>query len=290
MLDLSYHSYTEEKFDDILHFCAAHPWKPLWPKDYIFKFINHLISSNALVFDLFSHDERIAVAVLIDKIQNKGKDACLEILGLNSHYSVTQIYKSLVTQAKNKLPHSLSGIEITVSESHHEIINFLKQENFSLFYDLYEMQCEPKQLPFSADNIIELNEEDFAQCYQVIHSSFEDNPEIAIPHYEDWLASRKTESNQIWVYKENNQLLGFVNLIFDTTKQFGDISSIGVLPQQRKKGIGKKLLQFSLGYFKQLNLRTCHLTVTAKNTKALSLYRELGFEVCDHFKVLRCKA
>ncbi len=288
MLNIEYRPFHLDKTNEVVEFVTLHPWKPLWSKDYIHQFIDHLISSYDLCFDLFIDQERIATAVLIDKVQNKGNNACLEILGLNQHYDVIQIYQSLIDTAKSKLPKMHSGIEITIHESRKEVVNLLHNNGFDIYYDLYNMHCKPKPSKTGLiDNISLLQEKDFAACYKTICLSFKDNPELAIPLYDDWLASQKSQKKQTWIYKEDNQINGFLNLFVDTEKLFGDINYVGVVPNQRKKGIGKKLLQFSLNYFSQQRIKNCHLTVASRNKNALSLYHELGFELSEHFTVFR---
>lgn len=286
MYHIEYQPFDSSTISEIFEFVNLHPWKPFWTEEYIQKFIKHLITSQDLVFDLFIHGKRIATAVLIDKVQNKGNNACLEILGIDQHYDIVQIYQSFIHRAKCKLPEKLTGIEITLHSSQTEIARLLNKEQFASYYDLFEMHCHLKTRPVLVnDHISLLTEDDFAACYEAIQLSFKDSPELAIPHYEDWLISQK--NNRTWVFKEHNQIIGFINLILDRLKMIGDVSYIGVLPNQRRKGIGKKLLQFSLNYFRLMGMQSCLLTVAARNNSALALYQELGFEINEQFSVFR---
>ncbi len=60
----------------------------------------------------------------------------------------------------------------------------------------------------------------------------------------------------------------------------GHIISIAVLPEHRKKGVGRALVQEALKamstYYKADH---CYLEVRVGNADAISLYRKLGFEV-----------
>ncbi len=283
---ISYQSFHHSKTNEVISFSALHPWRPLWPKTYIHKFVK-LISSDDLFFDLFIKEKRVACAVLIDKIQNKGNDACLEILGLDQDYDVVQIYKSIISRAKRILPLTCVGIEITLHNSQKAVASFLQEEGFNAYYELYEMECNLDTYHIVEDHKMTLlTEKDYEGCFKAICESFKDNPEMAIPEYQDWVDSRAAENN-IWLYIKDNQIKGFVNLIFHSNTAIGDISSVGVLPEQRGKGIGKKLLTFALGNLKQQGAQTCLLTVSAKNKQALSLYQALGFELKEHFTVYR---
>ncbi|MGD9592975.1 MAG: GNAT family N-acetyltransferase [Candidatus Berkiella sp.] len=106
-------------------------------------------------------------------------------------------------------------------------------------------------------------------------------------NYEDWLATQKEKKNRIWLYKEENTILGYINIIIDVQNKSGDISSVGVLPNHRKKGIGAKLLTFAQQYLYNHDVNLCYLTAAAKNKRAISLYKNLGFVTTDHYIVFR---
>lgn len=57
------------------------------------------------------------------------------------------------------------------------------------------------------------------------------------------------------------------------------IYNVATAPYYRKKGFMKKLLKFLIQQKKKQRLKYLHLEVLKNNTKAVSLYRSLGFEV-----------
>ena len=60
----------------------------------------------------------------------------------------------------------------------------------------------------------------------------------------------------------------------------GHIISIAVLPDHRKKGVGRALVQEALKAMSTYyEADHCYLEVRASNASAISLYRKLGFEV-----------
>lgn len=184
MLKIHCQPFLKSKYTEIVSFSKLHPCKPSWSEEYIHKFIFHLISSYELCFDLFVENQRAAFAVLIDKVQNKGNDACLEILGLDQQFDALVIYQHLINQAKAKLTNEKSGIQITVHDSQTKLIELLQIEKFDHYYDLFEMQCKIINNPNALTaSIVPLTENDYSQCYEVICLSFADNPEMAIPHY-----------------------------------------------------------------------------------------------------------
>jgi len=59
----------------------------------------------------------------------------------------------------------------------------------------------------------------------------------------------------------------------------GRIYMIGVDPDYRGRGVGKRVLLASLAYLKGKNLLVTELTVDSDNESALALYRSIGFEL-----------
>jgi hypothetical protein len=58
---------------------------------------------------------------------------------------------------------------------------------------------------------------------------------------------------------------------------FGAIQNLGVVAEQRGKGLGTLLLLKALHGFVRAGLSKAYLEVTARNESALRLYRRLGF-------------
>lgn len=57
----------------------------------------------------------------------------------------------------------------------------------------------------------------------------------------------------------------------------GSIQNVGVIPSHRGCGIGKWLILNALRGFRDIGLKKAFLEVTAQNTGAVRLYRQLGF-------------
>ncbi|MBS7610895.1 ribosomal protein S18-alanine N-acetyltransferase [Candidatus Bathyarchaeota archaeon] len=59
----------------------------------------------------------------------------------------------------------------------------------------------------------------------------------------------------------------------------GHIISIAVLPDYRRKGVGKSLMINSLKGLKDYGAEECYLEVRISNTPAINLYKSLDFEI-----------
>lgn len=79
--------------------------------------------------------------------------------------------------------------------------------------------------------------------------------------------------NYIYGYFENNKLLGFIHIIL--TIDEADIVNIVVDDYYRKKGIGKKLVEYTI---KKFNLKALNLEVRQSN-EAVIFYQKMGFKI-----------
>lgn len=58
-----------------------------------------------------------------------------------------------------------------------------------------------------------------------------------------------------------------------------EIISLAVKPDFRQKGIGTKLTNFLINYFKEGGVREISLNVRTKNKVGIAFYQELGFKI-----------
>jgi ribosomal protein S18 acetylase RimI-like enzyme len=80
---------------------------------------------------------------------------------------------------------------------------------------------------------------------------------------------------------ENNQMIGFVAGDPRPSQGFSWIATIAVLPEFRRKGIGRSLLRACEAQLKTPRLR---LSVRATNQAALTLYEKEGYRTLDIWK------
>ena len=59
----------------------------------------------------------------------------------------------------------------------------------------------------------------------------------------------------------------------------GHVVSIAVLPQNRRKGVAKALINRALEGMRYYKAKQCFLEVRVTNDVAVSLYKKLGFDV-----------
>ena len=83
------------------------------------------------------------------------------------------------------------------------------------------------------------------------------------------------ESTVFFIAKENNQTVGYAGMY--TVLDEGYVTNVGVLPNYRKKGIGRALVQELINYSKNKDLAFLSLEVRVSNNAAIGLYSSLEF-------------
>jgi mycothiol synthase len=84
-----------------------------------------------------------------------------------------------------------------------------------------------------------------------------------------------------WLAQEEEDPVG-VLVVTEITEWHGwDISYVGVVPEARRRGIGRLLTQLALGEARAAGASQVTLAVDARNRPAWNLYSHLGFELWD---------
>jgi len=79
-----------------------------------------------------------------------------------------------------------------------------------------------------------------------------------------------------WLIACSDGYVGTVQGVMDSGP-IGAIQNVGVLRTFRGLGLGRALVRRTLAGFRQAGLRQAYLEVTAENTPAVQLYRNVGF-------------
>jgi ribosomal-protein-alanine N-acetyltransferase len=90
------------------------------------------------------------------------------------------------------------------------------------------------------------------------------------------------------VVEEKGQVVGYImcrievglsNLGFSGILKKGHVVSVAVLPEHRRKGMGKALVLQAMDGMKQYSAKQCYLEVRVTNQEAIALYKQLGLEI-----------
>ena len=153
--------------------------------------------------------------------------------------------------------------------------------------------CAPKDAHIPPDGIefrdqllSEANDRDLSAFVEVHNESFKDHFGYVLRTERQFESLRDCTEDvfRITYATKDGAVIGF-SMIEDSVvfnreqgEKTGWILAVGVLPNHRRKGLGRALVGDCLKWFNDHGLETIRLAVDAENAKALALYASLGFE------------
>jgi ribosomal protein S18 acetylase RimI-like enzyme len=261
-------------------FSQAHAFRPKYSPAMVERFLTELSSGPQQIIDIRDENGRIALGVVIDKIQNPGGSANLEILGIRESADMHTVLRRLAVEARLRVPTTRTGFQMAVPP---EYADALLDVGLKPYYETFEMQnLSLRKREYLAPPQIELaRDEDKDEIYNVLCETFAENLETSIPEEASWKSNFLQNANSRFYLWRESGIEGFALLKHGTEDDAGEVALIGVRPRKRGQGLGRKLLDHCLFEAAQLGLTSCRLTVAAENPHALGLYLEAGFEVVE---------
>ena len=119
---------------------------------------------------------------------------------------------------------------------------------------------------------------DFNEIYEIELMSYE-MPWPKEMFVMDYLFNGKSE---YFVARWMKKVIGFIGLWDEGDKLH--IVNIAVHPDYRKKGVGKKLIEFAIKKAKKAHKNEIYLEVRKTNKIAQALYSKLGFEIREELE------
>lgn len=273
------------RIDELLAFAQAHPWSPAWPEPELRAFLGRLISGPRQLIEVFdAQGQRLAAAVLLDKVRNLGKLACLEFLGMVEGVDRATVLSEILSRAEALLRPAQAGYQLGQYQQAGLDAGLLRRHGCELYYEMYEMRCpQAGSLPSHRPDTraVALTAAGFQAYYELLCAAFAANPDTSISDYDSAYAAWQAKPGQIWLIGPPDRPLAFVNLLPDA-ESGGEIRTLGVAPAARGQGYGKALLGHALAWLAAHRPGPCSLSVAVLNARALDLYQALGFEVVDH--------
>jgi ribosomal protein S18 acetylase RimI-like enzyme len=278
--------------ESVIAFALANPLMPFHPPRQLRRFIGHLISDRRLVIDVHDEQGRVACAVLLDNLRNRNNSAGLVIMGFDRRAPAAAAYDLLLREAKAELPTDKAGIEIDFCDDSPVDLDFLQDRGFRPLYATFEMLKQngghlPAALP-EGYGWRDLTLAELPEYYRVLTTAFADNLEMNFTSLDEMGANLPTRRIPGTLLLHRDQIIGFHNVFVDAEDgAFGEISSIGLLPAYRGRGLGRLLLGKAVEELSNRNVRDFKLMVAATNETALGLYTRSGFKVCRRDWCLR---
>lgn len=94
-------------------------------------------------------------------------------------------------------------------------------------------------------------------------------------------AARRPYENGIFVLDDEGVVAGFVWVVIrmDLQGAFGSIDQVYLLPEYRRKGLGRELMRAAERFLRERGVEYARLYVTENNRDAVALYRATGYAV-----------
>ncbi|WP_457555661.1 N-acetyltransferase family protein [Candidatus Pyrohabitans sp.] len=126
----------------------------------------------------------------------------------------------------------------------------------------------------------------FLEAYREAYRGLEEysySSRRRIKAYLHWLITRDRDG--VFVAEVGEKLAGFIctdsRWISDTGKAVGAVHELVVLPDYRRRGVARRLMEAGLNYLREKGCNTVELWVGVKNHSAIRFYESLGFEAGD---------
>jgi ribosomal protein S18 acetylase RimI-like enzyme len=87
-----------------------------------------------------------------------------------------------------------------------------------------------------------------------------------------------SDASLVALHRPSNTMAGLI-LCSRVRDDVGHVTQVCVLPEQRGRGIGEALIEAAAGELRRRKFDSISLTVTEANTRAVELYKRLGFTV-----------
>jgi len=120
------------------------------------------------------------------------------------------------------------------------------------------------------------------------------NPELLRKKYNEYYKKKIKQKNCVfWVAEENKKIVGYVFGEIETPKHLhiykkrGYIHDAFVLEEYRKIGIGEKLIQKLIQWFKLNGIKWIRVSAYTNNKSAIKFWKKMGFKdyVIDMTKI-----
>src|SRR4051812_5104207 len=104
--------FSLSKLESALQFAADYTCYPFHSSSMVRRFLTQLSTGPHNVFDFFEGEQRVGLAVIVDKIQNPNGTACLEVLGFHYQCDANALFEVLFQCVSLNIPSSCTGLEM----------------------------------------------------------------------------------------------------------------------------------------------------------------------------------
>lgn len=164
---------------------------------------------------------------------------------------------------------------------------FLADKKTTLFISI--LSFKPKLSPLKKIKIEEYQDDEPTADLEELailsgkFSRFASDPKIGRKNFEkmyrEWIKNsvNKTKADKVLIARQGREIIGLVTLGEKNGR--GDIGLIAVKSMMQGRGIGSRLIESALQFFKINNLDSVQVVTQGNNKAALAFYQKSGFRI-----------
>lgn len=171
---------------------------------------------------------------------------------------------------------------------------FLAAVDFAYDHTLWGLRLDTSQVIEQSSLPSGIDVEHFADrnidaYIEVINTAFRDHPvplRVTREQIEHVHAKPSFDPGAIAILRNGDGgMIGFCTTGIDPESDppHGFINLLGLLPDYRRRGLGRWLLQWGIERLRAKGVKTVELGVEAANARAVELYRSVGFELAEEW-------
>ena len=244
-------------------------------------FRSQLTSSSQCVLDVWQGNQRVAVAMLLDKDQPQPQCVELALLGYRWDFSPAQFLKAVIPRAKELLQSAKkTELEMVSSLGHKVSPEDLKQVGFTPHQTTltFESQATNPQLlvPLAADQVWQdATSESVRSCFELLKINFPHPEAAGLVPFEQFeaLALRLPMKPRVLFHQE--RVIAFVWVVLD--REIAQLLFMARHPDFKGKDLGRACLSEAVRALSPYGFKKLVAEVKETDTHAIQLFERSGF-------------
>jgi len=179
----------------------------------------------------------------------------------------------------------------TFSDREETAINQFRKAGFKGFDDCYRMVCQLDK-DFNATSELQFKQvqkEEMRRFVEVAERLLRGSPDVSLSRALEHMRELPDEflnfiysQEKVFFANRDGKTVG----VLQFSPSRGLISNVGVDPEQRGKGYGKRIVQFALEQLRNSGCKQAYLRVHVENKAAIHVYESAGFSKAERYKTL----
>lgn len=281
--------YTDDRYDEVVAFVSRLNDNPADHIGYLEQGEQQLVHDLAelsapmrVTFQLAVDEGELVGVMGYDADPTLGK---VWLLGpFVDHPDWYEVADALYTAVLESLPEGLDQLELFGNTENRNLEQFAQAHEFRPLVAAHLLKLGRPAVRPSTQTEVRDFEAEMAADVTTLHETVFPNTYYSV----EQLIEMRDETHQLLVYLRQDQVVGYAFLQFAPEVGRAYLDFIGVTPEARGSGVGRKLLDAVIDRaFAPEDIDRLELTVNADNKVALHLYQSAGFAIVETMRGYR---